>query len=72
MKELLKKYQDKWIVLRTKSGLDPAGVVEKVDSEMVTIRYERHGSEPVYWFIQLSEIEGVFINPKELDKQEKK
>ena len=72
MKEFLKKYQDKWIVLRTKSGLDPAGVVEKIDDERVSLRFERHGSEPVYWFIQLSEIEGVFINPKELDNTKKK
>ena len=72
MKEFLKKYQDKWIVLRTKSGLDPAGVVEKVDDEFVTLRYERHGSEPVYWFIRVSEIEGIFVNPKELDNGKKK
>lgn len=72
MKEFLKKYQDKWVVLRTKSGLDPAGVVEKVDDELVSLRYERHGSEPVYWFIRLSEIEGIFVNPKELDNGKKK
>jgi hypothetical protein len=72
MRELLKKYQDKWVVARTKSGLDPAGVVEKVDTEIVTLRYERHGSDPVYWFILISEIEGIFINPKELDSQKRK
>ncbi|HZS45060.1 MAG TPA: hypothetical protein VFC63_08165 [Blastocatellia bacterium] len=72
MKDLLKKYQDKWIVLRTKSGLDPAGVVEKVDDNMVTLRYERHGSDPVYWYLLMSEVEGVFINPKELDNQKRK
>ena len=72
MKEFLRKYQDKSIVLRTKSGLDPCGVVEKIDDDLVTLRYERHGSDPVYWYILLSEIEGVFINPKELDSQKKK
>ena len=67
----LKKYQDKSVVLRTKSGLDPAGIVEKVDNEMVTLRFERHGNDPVYWFLLISQIEGVFINPKETDQKRK-
>jgi len=42
-------------------------------STTTEFRYDRtHGSEPVYWFIQLSEIEGVFVNPKELDNTKKK
>lgn len=67
MKDLLKKYLNKWVVLRTKSGLDPAGVVEKVDSDLVVLRFEKHNSDPVYWYLLLSEIEAVFINPKDLD-----
>ena len=72
MKDLLKRYLDKWVVLRTKSGLDPAGVIEKVDNDMVVLRYERHQSDPVYWYLLVSEVEGVFINPKELDSPKKK
>jgi len=63
MKEFLKKYQDKWIVFATRAGWIPPVSWKKIDDDRVSLRFERHAASSLL-VIQLSEIEGVFVNPK--------